>query len=202
MKDADGMSSELRISGLVLAAGSGERFGGPKQLAEFDGEPLVLRAARQLLYLAAIQKVAVTVGAQADAVESALAETEVELIPVAGWEEGMAASLRAGIAALRDSSDAVVVTLADQPLVTTDMVAAVLDAWDGEASAVRAVHDGIPGHPVLIGSRLFDSVDGLSGDVGAKALLGTDTLSVECGRGSILDADTPQQLDDLLGSTG
>lgn len=91
------------VAGLVLAAGAGTRFGGPKGLARTpDGEPWVARAVRTLR-AAGCDPVLVTVGAQAEAV-AALVPADAEVVRVSGWQEGLAASLRAGLRAWLDGT--------------------------------------------------------------------------------------------------
>ena len=91
------------VAGLVLAAGAGTRFGGPKGLARTpDGEPWVARAVRTLR-AAGCDPVLVTVGAQAEAV-SALVPADAQIVRVPDWDEGLAASLRAGLRAWLDDT--------------------------------------------------------------------------------------------------
>ena len=96
----------------------------------------------------AIDRVMVVLGAGAEAVSAGADLTGTEQVVAADWEEGIAASLRAGVSALSDAK-AVVITLADQPLITPEVVEAVLARLDGPAPAVRATRRR-PGHPVAI----------------------------------------------------
>jgi CTP:molybdopterin cytidylyltransferase MocA len=186
------------VIGVLLAAGAGTRFGGatPKPLVPFRGRPLLswpLAALRD----GGVERVVVVTGAAAFAVPGA------EVVRCAGWAEGLSASLRAGVAAAADGgADAVVVALADQPLLDARAVARVLAARaPGELDAVRATYDGAPGHPTLLESSLFDAVAELRGDTGAWPLLqdpATRVRLVACdGLGSPADADTPEELSHL-----
>lgn len=155
------------MSGLgcvVLAAGAGRRFGGPKQLAEVAGRPLLAH----VLDLAAPYDPVVVLGSYAEAVRPVVGDA-ARVVVAADWAEGQAASLRAGVAALGDV-DWALVLLGDQPFLTPAVVEAVLDARAG-ADAVRAVYDGVPGHPVVLGRRVLAEVPALRGDAGARALL-------------------------------
>ena len=158
---------------LVLAAGEGKRFGGPKQLAEVDGRPLIEHA---LTAVRGLDRVLVVLGARADEVRAGADLSGVEVIVCAGWAEGMAASLRDGLGALR-GVDEVVVTLADQPFITAAVVGRVLAA---SGPAVRAVYDGAPGHPVVLRRPALDRAGELHGDSGFRDLL-DDVVEVECG---------------------
>ena len=185
-----------RIHGLVLAAGAGRRFGGAKQLAPLAGRPLLEHALRALAAAPELDGVVVTLGAHAAEIAAAVDLHGARPVVVAGWEEGIAASLRAGIAALPADAEAVVVALGDQPGLDPATVARVVAAArDSDAAAVRATHGGRPGHPVLLRRRLFGALRELRGDRGAGAVLaGLDVLAVECGPDVVLDVDRPADL--------
>lgn len=190
-------------AGLILAAGEGSRFGGPKQLAELRGRPLIEYAVETMLAVPALGRIVVVLGAHADVVRERADLGGTEIVVAEDWSEGMSASLRAGVAALADA-DAILITLADQPLITPQVLAAVLDVGDS-ADAARATYDGRPGHPVLIKRSLFASIAELRGDHGARDLLervGAQTL--ECGHlpgASARDVDTPADLDAIGAKT-
>ncbi len=179
-----------RTTGLLLAAGAGRRYGGPKALVVQDGEPWVVRAAQALLD-GGCGDVLVVTGADADLVEEILATHEgsrVASTRCGTWEQGMGESLRAGLTALATRGRTVplraVVHLVDLPDVGADVVARVLAAGGGGTDAlVRAAYDGRPGHPVLLGRDHWQPVlDGAGGDAGARAYLRRATpYLVECG---------------------
>ncbi len=143
----------MSVAGLVLAAGEGRRFGGPKALAEIDGERLVDRAVR-VLREAGLATTYVVQGAAPLAVPGA------EIVDNPGWVEGMGSSLRAGLAALQPDVGAVVVLLVDQPGLTPAAVRRVVGAAgpSPEAAVVVATYDGRRGHPVLLGRRHWPAV--------------------------------------------
>jgi molybdenum cofactor cytidylyltransferase len=174
-------------AGLVLAAGEGRRFGGPKQLAELDGRPLIEHA---LAALAGLDRVVVVLGARADEVRSGADLRAAEVVVCAGWEEGMSASLRAGLDALA-GADEVVIVLADQPFVTPAAVARVRSA---PGPAARAVYDGAPGHPVVVRRPLLERAWELRGDAGFRELL-SGAAEVECS--DLADARDIDTRDDL-----
>ena len=189
------------VGGVVLAAGGSRRFGSPKQLAELDGRPLLQHAVDAMLAVPAIDAIRVVLGAHADGVRRAVDFGDGEVVVCEDWEEGMAASLRCGVAAL-EGSDWVVVTLGDQPRVGADVVAAVVDRVRGTRAgtdAVRALYDGVPGHPVALGRSLLERVPGLRGDIGARGLLEDAVVrTIEVGRlASPDDVDTPEELESL-----
>jgi CTP:molybdopterin cytidylyltransferase MocA len=189
------------IGGVVLAAGGSRRFGSPKQLAELDGAPLLQHAVDAMLGVPAIDAIRVVLGAHADEVRDAVELADAEPVICHQWQEGMAASLRCGVAALH-GCDWVIVTLGDQPRVTAQVIAAVVDRTTGARAgtgAIRALYDGVPGHPVALGRELLEQVAGLRGDVGARALLDHAVVrTVEVGRlASPVDVDTPEELEAL-----
>jgi CTP:molybdopterin cytidylyltransferase MocA len=188
-----------RVAGLILAAGEGRRFGGPKQLAELRGRPLLEHPVRAMLGVPALRPVVVVLGAAAAEVRAGVDLRDVEVVVCPDWAEGQAASVRSGVRALGDEADAALVTLGDQPFITPQVIAAVLDRADGDHDAVRATYDGRPGHPVLLARALLDRVDELRGDVGFRDLLaGARVRSVECGHlGDPTDVDTRAALEAL-----
>jgi CTP:molybdopterin cytidylyltransferase MocA len=179
------------VIGVLLAAGAGARFGGePKALAAVGGRKMYewpLAALRD----GGVDEVVVVVGATPFAVEG------VEVVRCDDWAEGIAASLRAGVAwaARERGASAVVVALADEPLLDARAVAKVLEARaPDDAAAIRATYDGLPNHPTLIESSLFDAVARLHGDQGARPLLGAARLVPCDGLGAPDDVDTPEDL--------
>jgi molybdenum cofactor cytidylyltransferase len=189
------------IGGVVLAAGGASRFGSPKQLAELDGLPLLQHAVDAMLAVPAIDPVVVVLGAEAAGVRDAVDFGDAQPVDCADWQEGMAASLRCGVAAVGDC-EWVLVTLGDQPRVTPQVIAAVMDHADSApagTAAVRAAYDGVAGHPVALARAILPEVAQLRGDVGARELLGHATVRTFeaahlCDPG---DVDTPQDLEAL-----
>jgi CTP:molybdopterin cytidylyltransferase MocA len=182
--------------GLVLAAGSGERFGGPKALARDEhGATFVARAVASLVQ-GGIGVVYVVVGASAETVRAAV-PTGARVVEAVDWAEGMGASLRAGLAAVEaESPDAVgvLVMLVDTPDVGPDVVRR-LTAHAAPEVLARAAYRAQPGHPVLIGrDHWVGAARSASGDRGARDYLGAnDVHLVECGDiGTGVDIDTAE----------
>jgi molybdenum cofactor cytidylyltransferase len=185
------------IGGIVLAAGASSRFGGGKQLALLDGRPLLEHAVRAITS-APVGRVIVVLGAEAENVLAGVDLHGAEPLVCERWSEGQSASLACGLAELADS-EAVVVTLGDQPRVSTDAIRRVIAGRGGGAAAVRATYDGAPGHPVLLERQLFDRLRNVSGDHGARNLLmSVRTREIPCDDlGNGTDVDTPAELDAL-----
>jgi molybdenum cofactor cytidylyltransferase len=192
------------IAGVVLAAGGASRFGSPKQLAELEGRPLLQHAVDALLAVPAVDPVVVVLGAAAEQVREAVdfgALRAARPVVCPDWAEGMAASLRCGIDAVGDAHW-VIVTLGDQPRVTSEVIAGVAEeaaSAPAGVTAIRAMYDGLPGHPVALSRAMLPGVAKLRGDVGARELLGSASVrTFEAGRlCDPVDVDTPEELEGL-----
>lgn len=189
------------IGGLVLAAGASERFGGRKQLAVLEGRPL-LEHALMAMTGAGLDRVVVVLGSHASEVLEGVPLHGAEAVVCSDWQDGLGASLRAGVAAL-DGCEAVAVALGDQPRLTSVAIARVVSQRGADELAVRATYGGVPGHPVLLERTLLSRVGELRGDAGARELLhGVPIREVACdGLGSPDDVDTPAELQRLQGSS-
>jgi CTP:molybdopterin cytidylyltransferase MocA len=185
------------IGGLVLAAGAAIRFGSAKQLAEFDGRPLLEHSILAMM-ASPVGRVVVVLGSAAEEVLQSVDMHGADAVVCERWAEGQSASLAGGLAEL-SGCEAVVVTLGDQPLVSPDAIRRVIAARGRGAAAVRATYHGEPGHPVLLERRLFERMRDVTGDHGARNLLiSTRTREVPCDDlGGGQDVDTPAQLDAL-----
>jgi molybdenum cofactor cytidylyltransferase len=160
------------VAALVLAAGGSTRLGRPKMRLDLGGRTLLARAVAPHLE-AGLAAVVVVLGPDAAAV---LADADLprdarlRVVVHPGWAEGMASSLRAGLA-VADAHDGVLVALGDQPDVDAARVRAVVAAWDGVAPLVVPMADGRPVHPVLFARSLYGELRLLTGDVGARAVV-------------------------------
>jgi molybdenum cofactor cytidylyltransferase len=158
-----------RLGCVLLAAGAGRRFGGPKQIAQWRGAPLLEWALDAALGVPALDPLVVVLGAHGEEVAASVDLSPATVVHAPDWEEGQAASLRAGVAAL-GTVDGAVVLLADMPFVTAQVVAGVIDHHSPGCDVVRTVYGGRPGHPVLLGRAALARVPELTGDVGARVL--------------------------------
>lgn len=190
------------IVGVVLAAGTSSRFGGAnKLLVDLDGRPLVRHAAVTLLR-SRVNRVLVVLGHEADRVREALDGLDVEVVTNADYETGQATSVRIGVRGARErGAQAVVIALGDMPRVGPDTVDVLLEAYSaGVGDALAAAYEGRRGNPVLFDQRYFDTLCGVSGDVGGRRILleSDDARLVETGdRGILRDVDTKTDLDSV-----
>jgi CTP:molybdopterin cytidylyltransferase MocA len=135
------------VGAVVLAAGGSSRFGHPKQLLAYAGEPLVRRAALAAR-AAGAAPVVVVLGAHAELVAPAVVGLpQVTPVHHPGWAEGLASSLAAGVRALETlaACDGALVTLSDQPLVDAAALRALLARFDGSRRIVAAEFGGTVG---------------------------------------------------------
>jgi CTP:molybdopterin cytidylyltransferase MocA len=163
----------VQPAGLLLAAGAGRRMGQPKALVRgSDGVPWLERGSRPLLD-AGCDPVFVVLGAEAESARLLLSD-DARLVAVFAddWEQGMGASLAAGMRAVSSTgNDAVIITLVDLPDLSLDSVLRVAGGHS-PASLRQATYDGRPGHPVLVGRTHWpDFTAQLRGDSGGRDYL-------------------------------
>jgi CTP:molybdopterin cytidylyltransferase MocA len=182
------------VAGVLLAAGEGSRFGRPKALVEVNGRTLAERGA-DLLRSGGADPILVVTGAA----PIELGGTRTVYNPA--WRTGMGSSLRAALSALTSTQDvgAVVVALADQPLVGPESIARLIAAYRAGAGVAVAAYDGQPRNPVLLAREHWPEVIATAtADTGARAFLRAhaDLVTlVECGdTGRPDDIDTPADL--------
>jgi molybdenum cofactor cytidylyltransferase len=185
-----------KVAALVLAAGKSTRMGANKLLMDLHGAPMVTRTVAAIAASRAAPIIVVT-GNDADAVRAALKSENVVFTHNPRFADGMAASLKAGLAALPADIDGVLVCLADMPAVTAgavDKLIAALNPTEGRAIIVPT-YQGKRGNPVLFARGYADEMMDLEGDAGARTLLSAHAdavYEVEMADAGILaDADTP-----------
>ena len=184
------------IAGLLLAAGRSRRFGGDKLLAPLRGRPVIEWSASALA--SSVDALYVVLPAGDEARRTALAPFAPHVVEHARRDEGLGSSIGAGVAALPAGVEAVVVALADQPLVSRAVIGRLLERWrEGGAAAVAPRYRDGQGHPVLFGRSTFGALRALSGDRGARVVL--DSLAealalVEVDEARPIDVDTPAAL--------
>jgi molybdenum cofactor cytidylyltransferase len=202
--DEAGPQQAPRVAVLVLAAGRSTRMGGPnKLLADANGEPLVVHAVKAALASQAVELV-VVLGHMADqvkaAVLAAVPKARLRFATNPDFAEGLSTSVRTGIAALGKEIDAAIVQLGDMPGVNSallDRLMAAFSPVEGRSICVPTV-GGKRGNPVLWDRRFFAEIAKVSGDTGAKHLIGEHAdlvCEVEMtGEAAITDIDTPEAL--------
>lgn len=182
------------VATIVLAAGGSRRLGRPKQLVELDGRPLVQRVAATCVASEA-GPVGVVIGSVAAAVADALGTLRVAQIANDQWEEGIASSIRAGVRwAQTTNAGALLIVLADQPLLDVAHITALRDAWLAGAPIVASRFEGVAAAPALFDRSQWPALLALEGDHGAGRLLRVDGIpTIEWAHGAI-DVDTPDDV--------
>lgn len=192
---------KLRIAAVVLAAGSASRMaasGKHKLLATFEGVPLVRRSVETVKQSHADELVMVTGYRSAD-VEQAVAGLDCPIFHNPDFASGMASSLKAGLAAVRDGADGLLVMLADMPGILPEHIDAMIHAFRAEEgrAIVRAVSGGKRGNPVILPAPTFDAISKLTGDIGARPVIersGLAVIDIDIGEAAHIDTDTPEEI--------
>lgn len=194
------------VAGVLLAAGEGSRFGRPKALVELDGQTLAERGVT-LLRAGGADPVLIVTGAAHVDLGHLGPEHQARTVYNGEWRTGMGSSLRAALRALTELEagpevGAVVVALADQPLVGAAAVGRLIAAYQAGAGVAVAAYAGRPRNPVLLAREHWPEVIATAtGDQGARAFLRArpDLVTlVECGdTGRPDDIDTPADLEHI-----
>ena len=201
-RDADNAARrEKRIACIILAAGRSSRMGPHNKLtADLGGRP-VLRHTAEAAIASRARPLVVVTGHQADVVEAALAGLDdVRFVHNPDFASGMASSLKAALAALPVGLDGAIVALGDMPEVGAahlDRMIAAFEPKEGR-SIIVPVHLGRRGNPVLWDARLFDEMQAVSGDVGARQVMAAhpeSVVEIDLQTAAIhADLDTPDAL--------
>jgi molybdenum cofactor cytidylyltransferase len=209
LKGNSGLYARMTVGAVLLAAGAGSRLGGrPKALLELGGVPLILR---QLVALsgAGVDEVVVVLGHHAPAIEAAIAAFPITLVHNPAPDDDQASSVRAGLRALSPRIDAVIVALADQPLLDAQDMVALIGAYKkrpaGAAMVVPRIDD-LPGNPVIFDAALREPWLAGEADLACRrwrqahpdqvAWFDTDNRRYR------VDIDTPEDLQRFAESTG
>ena len=186
-----------RVAILIPAAGASSRMRGrDKLLEEVAGRPLLgLVAARAR---AVAEAVLVTLPDPPGARGAALSGLDVTRVPVADASVGMAASLRAGVAALPEGIQGLMILPADMPEIEEEDLSSVVRAFERDPHAIwrGAGANGTPGHPVLFPGDCLPRIAAVSGDRGAREVLRAEAARVRAlplpGGHALTDLDTPE----------
>jgi molybdenum cofactor cytidylyltransferase len=187
-----------RTAAVVLAAGQSMRMGSNKLLADLHGKPLLAQTVEQVL-ASGVDDVVVVTGHMAAEVQAALRGKAVRFVHNPNFEEGLATSLRAGVAAVQEF-EAAFICLGDMPLVRASDMQRMMAAFDVEEgrTLIAPAQGRKLGNPVLWGREHFSALMALQGDRGARSLLEAQRDAIieiaVVHDGIMLDADTPEAL--------
>lgn len=194
-----------RIAGIILAAGAASRMGQAKQLLPFQGQSLLQRCV-QLAQGSGLDPVIVVTGAHKEAIRRAHPSLLVQWEHNDNWASGMGSSLHKGLEALSSDIEGALILLADQPRITSDHLAGLIQAFHARNLPIISTHyPHGPGVPALFRRDLFGDLLSLPPKVGARKFLQSrDDVSVQLSipaPGQYLDIDTPEDYHNLLNQT-
>jgi len=190
-----------KISALVLAAGSSQRMGRPKQLLPLGETTLlghVLTTARQ----ANVDEIVLVLGFAAEEIQQQIPTSGLKVVINQEYRRGMGTSLRMGLSATNLKTEGALVILADQPLVQAATLSRMIEYHHSHSpQIVIPLYKGFRGNPVLLDRSVFAELKNLNGDVGCRAIFGSHAeqickLSVD-DPGILLDVDTPDDFHKL-----
>lgn len=185
-----------RCFAVVLAAGRSQRFGATKQLHEVDGVPMV-RGAASLARAVCGDHTLLVVGHEWGDVVAA-AEGQCQFVTInEDYADGIGASIACAARSLAQSTNSLLIMLADQPLITADHLNALLSAWSGDDNEIVATaFAGVQGPPVLMPHATFGDLVRLGGDAGARKLLDSPDYRVTTVwfDPAAVDIDSPEDL--------
>ena len=184
---------------VVLAAGQSRRMGGPNKLLMLvDGKSLI-RKTVETITEAGFREIVVVVGHQEPDVRAALAGLSVRFVTNPDYAEGLSTSLKAGLWLLGTTTQAALVCLGDMPLLRADHLRRLVEGFDPENGKLIGVptHNAKRGNPILWARQFFEDMRQVSGDTGARHLIGVHeslVYEVEFDDTAVLtDLDTAEQ---------
>jgi len=173
------------VSAVVLAAGMSTRMGRNKLLLTFRDKPLVVHAVDTLL-ASKVGEIIVVLGHEsekasdrlednADSVSGGTQRRRVRLVENPEYREGLSTSVRTGVQAVSLQAEAIMIYLADQPLLEPEDVDRIIAAFGAAKTENKTIvvpfFKGERGNPVLLDASLRDSILGIAGDVGCKGVI-------------------------------
>src|ERR687885_2161258 len=194
---------------IILAAGASTRMGSPKQLLPYQGRSFI-RHITEVAIASLCQPIAVVLGAHAERIKPEISQLPIQIVENQQWAEGMSSSIRVGLEALlavNQNLEAVVIALCDQPFVSAQTLAQIVESYRFTGKPIIASeYAGTLGVPVLFSRALFSELMTLNSTEGAKQLIKKhihEVFSVPFPEGAI-DIDTPkdyEQFQALIEST-
>lgn len=184
------------IAAIILAAGGSSRLGRAKQTLRLGNQTLLGLVIERLL--PHVDQTHVVVGSRVDEITHSLRDQPVEIVENADWAQGMSTSIRAGIGAIGSEYEAVLIAACDQPLIPTEHYAALLAQWRTAPTSPAATDygDGTVGVPAVFPAASYRELQALSGDRGARSLLGDANTVLNAD--ARLDIDTQADFEKLV----
>lgn len=201
------MKNKIDQCGIILlAAGQSSRLGSPKQLLEYEGISLIVKAVETATHTRQYP-VVVVLGAHAKMIEPYLDNTSIKVVDNQEWEQGVSSSIRKGIQSMNHyfpTVDGIVFMVCDQPYLDHLIIAQLIDLQNETGlPAAACIYDDNIGTPALFHKSLFNDLINLNGDKGARMLLMQmkDDVALLSFEGGSTDIDTKEDYKKLLADT-
>jgi len=192
----------MTVGIVILAAGASTRMGTPKQLLPY-GEHTLLSHTVEVAIASICHPIIVILGAYAEQIRPVISQYPIQILENTRWNEGMSSSIQVGIQALDKASekpDAVVVTLCDQPFISTQLINQLVETYfTTEKPIIASEYAGTLGVPTLFSSSFFPNLMDLKGAAGAKKIIekySDRVFSIPFLEGTV-DIDTPEEYNQL-----
>jgi molybdenum cofactor cytidylyltransferase len=172
-----------RISCILLAAGESKRMGKPKLLLNL-GLSNIINTTIENLLKSEISELIIVLGHESQKIKSSLSiqDKRIKFVINKNYREGMSTSIKCGVLTVSKESEAFLIALGDQPLISPNIINSIIEKYQSSgAGIVTVMHQSLRGHPVIISKKYFEEILSLNGDIGARDLLKKhldDTVSV------------------------
>lgn len=184
---------KLKVKGLLLAAGSSSRMGTPKQLLPW-GQTTMIGHCISEAKRSKLDSLLVVLGAEAAQIQAAITNDATDIVINKHWSGGIASTIKTGVDQItsNDTVDGILIMLADQPLVSTDYLNKLIEAFDTSNRIVASTYDQSLGVPAIFGAAHFDLLMTLEGDRGAGYILNArrDSVKTIAASTELTDIDT------------
>jgi molybdenum cofactor cytidylyltransferase len=165
------ITTGARVAAIILTAGQSQRFGQPKQLLPW-GDKTMIQHVVDIALDSPIDQVIVVLGCRAAEIRASIADRPAQVVVNDRWQSGLSSSVQAGLSAVKPEMGAALFVLADQPGLTTEVVARLVERYrETRAPVVVPTHRGRRGNPVLFDRSLFAELMQVKGDQGGRQLI-------------------------------
>ena len=193
----------IRISGILLAAGESKRMGKPKLLLNL-GKSNIINATIDNLLKSEIYELIIVLGHEAQKIENSLStqDKRIKFVTNKNYREGMSTSIKCGVLTTSQESEAFLIALGDQPLISPKVINRLIEKYQSsDVGIVTVMHQSLRGHPVLISKKYVKEILSLNGDIGARDLLkkhldDTTIINIESSE-EFFDIDRIQDYEEL-----
>lgn len=193
----------IRISGILLAAGESKRMGKPKLILNL-GKSNIINATIDNLLKSEIYELIIVLGHEAQKIESSLStqDKRIKFVTNKNYREGMSTSIKCGVLTTSKESEAFLIALGDQPLISPKVINRLIEKYQSsKVGIVTVMHKSFRGHPVLISKKYVKELLSLNGDIGARDFLKQhldDTASIKIESSEeFFDIDRTQDYEEL-----